>query len=96
MMKGEGAYAGIDAVFISHAHRDHFSAVAMIAYLSAPDHAFPPYWFLTSPQGRNILTDDMNVAISTGIHVPIKVPADLKESGQDYFSLSGETREIGE
>jgi len=29
------AYAGIDAVFISHAHRDHFSAAAMIAYLSA-------------------------------------------------------------
>ena len=203
MMKGEGAYAGIDAVFISHAHRDHFSAAAMIAYLTAQpevklvapqqaldmmqadanwdealrgrmtildmeagdeaetisvgdikatavriphagwpapqraavqnmvyrvtlgegatvihmgdadprrqhfiphkdhwaakrtDHAFPPYWFLTSPQGRNILEDDMNVASSTGIHVPIKVPAELKESGQDYFSVSGETREIG-
>lgn len=204
MMAGEGPYAGIDAVFISHAHRDHFSAAAMIAYLSArpevklvapqqalemmradanwdaalrgrmtildieagdeaetisvgdvkasavriphagwpaparatvqnmvyrvtlgegatvihmgdadprrqhfiphknhwaakrTDHAFPPYWFLTSPQGRNILSDDMNVAISTGIHVPIKVPTELKESGQGYFSVSGETREIGE
>lgn len=202
MMKGEGAYAGIDAVFISHAHRDHFSAVAMISYLTAQpdvrlvapqqalemmqkdanwseelrarmsiinleagdapetisigdikatavriphagwpaparatvqnmvyrvtlgdgatvmhmgdadprrqhfiphkdhwaetrtDTAFPPYWFLTSPQGRNILEDDMNVATSTGIHVPIEVPADLKESGQDYFSVGGETRLI--
>jgi hypothetical protein len=60
------------------------------------DHAFPPYWFLTSAQGRNILEDDMNVANMTGIHVPIKVPADLQENGQDYFSVSGETREIGE
>jgi len=206
MMKGEGAYSGIDAVFISHAHRDHFSAVAMISYLTAQpdvrlvapqqalemmqkdanwseelrarmtildmaaddeavsikigditatavriphagwpaparasiqnmvyrvtlgsddsgaatvihmgdadlrrqhfiahkdhwaerrtDTAFPPYWFLTSPQGRNILSDDMNVAKSIGIHVPIEVPADLKESGQDYFSKSGETRPI--
>jgi len=204
MMKGEGAYAGIDAVFISHAHTDHFSAVAMISYLTAQpdvklvapqqalemmqkdanwsedlrarmsiinleagdapetisigdikatavriphagwpaparaavqnmvyrvtlgdgatvmhmgdadprrqhfiphkahwaekrtDSAFPPYWFLTSSQGRNILSDDMNVANSIGIHVPLKVPADLKESGQDYFSVGGETREIGE
>ena len=204
MMKGEGEYAGIDAVFISHAHRDHFSAVAMISYMTAQpevrlvapqqalemmqanenwdvalqsrmtildmeagdapetvtvedikatvvriphagwpaparaniqnmvyrvtlgdgatiihmgdadprrqhfiphkehwaakrtDTAFPPYWFLTSLQGRNILSDDMNVAKSTGVHVPLKIPADLKESGQDFFSKPGETREIGE
>ena len=204
MMSGQGEYEGVDAVFISHAHRDHFSAVAMITYLTnnpdvrlvapkqaldmmqadanwdegllsrmtilnmeaddtpktitigditatavriphagwpAParaavqnmvyrvtlgdgatiihmgdadprrqhfiphkahwqakrtDTAFPPYWFLTSPQGRNILSDDMNVAKSIGIHVPLEVPTDLKESGQDYFSVSGETREVGE
>ena len=204
MMKGEGAYAGMDAVFISHAHRDHFSAIAMISYLTAnpdvrlvapqqalemmqadanwdeallarmtildmeagdapetisigditatalriphagwpaparaavqnmvyrvtlgdgatvihmgdadprrqhfipykthweakrTDTAFPPYWFLTSMQGRNILSDDMNVAKSIGVHVPLETPADLKASGQDYFSKSGETRELGE
>ncbi|MEP3889826.1 MAG: phosphodiester glycosidase family protein [Hellea sp.] len=209
MMSGQGEFAGMDAVFISHAHRDHFSAVKMISYMTAnpevrlvaprqaldmmqadtnwdasllshmtildmeagdapeaisigditatavriphagwpaparaavqnmvyrvtlgdeaggdgatimhmgdadprrqhyiahkdhwaerrTDTAFPPYWFLTSMQGRNILSDDMNVAKSIGIHVPIEVPADLKESGQDYFSKSGETREIGE
>ena len=204
MMKGEGEYEGVDAVFISHAHRDHFSAVAMITYMAAnpevrlvapkqalemmqsdanwdkalrtrmtildmqagdvpetitigditatavriphagwpaparaavqnmvyrvtlgdgatvmhmgdadprrqhfipykdhwaqrrTDTAFPPYWFLTSMQGRNILSDDMNVAKSIGVHVPLKVPEDLKSSGQDYFSIPGETREIGE
>ncbi|WP_026941819.1 MBL fold metallo-hydrolase [Hellea balneolensis] len=204
MMSRQGEYEGVDAVFISHAHRDHFSAIAMITYLTsnpevrlvapqqaldmmqdddnwnealqsrmtildmeagdtpkaitigditatavriphagwpAParasvqnmvyrvtlgdgatvmhmgdadprrqhfiphkehwqakriDTAFPPYWFLTSMQGRNILEDDMNVAKSIGVHVPLKVPDDLKESGQDYFSKPGETREIGE
>ena len=207
MMKGEGTYEGVDAVFISHAHRDHFSAKAIVDYLIAQpsvkivlpqeaiemihtefvdmeewdksvksrlvsldmevddsprsisigditatavriphagwpaparadiqnmvyrvtlgdsatiihmgdadprrqhfiphkdhwqakrtDTAFPPYWFLTSMQGRNILSDDMNVAKSIGVHVPLEVPADLKESGQDYFSVSGETRGIG-
>lgn len=202
MMAGEGAYEGVDAVFISHAHRDHFSAVKMISYLKnnaeviliapqqaldmmreeaswdtallthmrildmevgdapqeiiignikasalriphagwpAPkrasvqnmvyrvsmgdgatvmhmgdadprrqhfiphkahwaakrtDTAFPPYWFLTSSAGRNILSDDMNVAKSIGVHVPLEIPADLKDSGQDYFSKSGETRVI--
>lgn len=203
MMAGEGAYEGVDAVFISHAHRDHFSAVKMISYLKnnaevtliapqqalemmreeeswnetltermrildmkagdapqeiiignikatavhiphagwpAPkrasvqnmvyrvtmgdgatvmhmgdadprrqhfiphkahwaakrtDTAFPPYWFLTSSAGRYILSDDMNVASSVGVHVPLKIPTDLKASGQDYFSKNGETREIG-
>lgn len=204
MMSGQGEYEGVDAVFISHAHRDHFSAEKMISYMTsnldvrlvapqqaldmmradtnwdesfegrmtildmeagdapaaisignitatavriphagwpAParasvqnmvyrvtlgegatvmhmgdadprrqhfiphkahwaekrtDIAFPPYWFLTSMQGRNILSDDMNAAKSIGIHVPIKVPPDLKESGQNYFSQSDETREIEE
>jgi len=34
IMAGEGAYAGVDAVFISHAHRDHFSAKNMMAYMA--------------------------------------------------------------
>ena len=208
MMAGEGVYAGVDAIFISHAHRDHFSAAAIIDYMLAQpdvrvvmpqqaiemvqeefvdieewddamksrfiildmeagdaaksvtigditatavriphagwpaparakvqnmvyrvtlgdgatvmhmgdadprrqhfiphkehwaakrtDTAFPPYWFLTSMQGRNILSDDMNVASSIGVHVPLEIPADLKASGQDYFSKPGEMREIGE
>jgi len=203
MMAGEGNYAGIDAVFISHAHSDHFSAAAIIAYMRAQpdvtlvapqqaldmmkkdqdwnenlqarmrivdmeagdapetitigditatavriphagwpaakraaiqnmvyrvklgdgatvihmgdadprrqhfipykehwaktrtDTAFPPYWFLTSSSGRYILTDEMNIEKSIGVHVPIEIPQDLKDSGEDYFSKSGETRQIG-
>lgn len=203
MMAGTGVYEGMDAVFISHAHTDHFSATAMISYLNAnsdvrlvapqqalemmqkeadwdetlrarmiilnmeagdaagaitigevtatavriphagwpapkraavqnmvyrvtlgegatvihmgdadprrqhftphaehwaaqrTDTAFPPYWFVTSEEGRSILTNDMYVRESIGVHVPIEVPAELKASGQDYFSVLGETREIG-
>ena len=200
MMAGTAPYDGIDAVFISHAHRDHFSAEAMNDYLAAqteiiliapqqakvmmraadnwngdfagritaidlafkdapfsiafddltasavriphsgwpgradvqnlvyrvslndgvtvahmgdadlgPTHyipyekywqskvtdmAFPPYWFHLAPIGPQIL-EFMNVDESVGIHVPIKVPADLKASGADFFSVSGETRPIG-
>ncbi len=34
MMAGEAPYDGVDAVFISHAHRDHFSAEDMNKYMS--------------------------------------------------------------
>lgn len=38
IIKGQGAFKDIDAVFISHAHRDHFSAPQMLAFLKArPD-----------------------------------------------------------
>lgn len=202
MMAGEGEFAGLDVIFISHAHRDHFSAKATLALMAAQsdlhlvapyqalemmildegwdeallsrmtvlsmlpgddpqtisigdveatavriphagwpaperaavqnmvyrvtldggatvihmgdadprlrhftphsdhwqakrtDTAFPPYWFLTSDSGRSILTDTMNVKSSIGIHVPLVLPGDLEASGQDYFSVPGETRSI--
>ncbi len=56
--------------------------------------AFPPYWIFLYPYGQDILKF-MNVEESVGIHVPLKVPADLKASGADYFSVRGETRIIG-
>ena len=200
MMAGTAPYDGVDAVFISHAHRDHFSAetmneymvqrtdVRLIAPLQAiammmaapgwdddfkiriapiklnfgaapvrfhtddleieavriphsgwpgradienivyritlndlvtiahmgdadinPDHykpyeksywsrratdlAMPPYWIYLDPDGDEVLKI-MNVNDSVGIHVPIHVPADLKASGADFFSVSGETRAI--
>ncbi len=56
--------------------------------------AFAPYWFVgkeTDPNTLEFLNSDQMI----GVHVPIKVPADLIESGADYFSVPGETREIG-
>ena len=60
------------------------------------DTAFPPYWFFGSENGKSILKDRLNTRRSIGVHVPLELPQDLKDSGQDYFSVSGETREIGE
>ena len=38
LMAGQGEFAGIDAVFVSHVHGDHFDAAEMNAYLAAhPD-----------------------------------------------------------
>lgn len=204
IMAGEGAYAGVDAVFISHAHRDHFSAKNMIAYMQAhrkvrliapkqaldamqehsnwnarllkritaieleagdapqtiklrninatavriphagwpaparaavqnivfrvtlgkkatvmhmgdadpnpihfethaehwqsarTDTAFPPYWFFVSDEGQSILSNDINADKAIGVHVPLKVPQKLKDSGADYFSVFEETRKVGE
>lgn len=57
--------------------------------------AFPPYWFFTSKQGVMILNDRIKAEKSVGVHVPIDVPSDLKNSGGDYFSIPGEHRNIG-
>ncbi len=68
-------------------HADHWTA-------RRTDTAFPPYWFFLSEAGKAILKDDINAEKATGVHVPIKVPAELKESGADYFSNSGESRAV--
>ena len=57
------------------------------------DLAFPPYWIYLYRNGQDIL-DFMNVDRSVGIHVPIRVPDDLKVSGADFLSKTGETRTV--
>ena len=202
MMEGKGIYGGVDAVFISHAHADHFSAKTMVAYMQArkkvkliaprqaleamqqdvswskkllkrvividleagappqdiklknirasavriphagwpapkraavenlvyrvtldkgatlmhmgdadpnpvhfaphadywqaqkTDTAFPPYWFFVSDAGQAILSNDINAGTAIGVHVPIAIPPELQDSGADYFSRPGETRDI--
>jgi L-ascorbate metabolism protein UlaG (beta-lactamase superfamily) len=58
------------------------------------DTALPPYWFYSSAEGRDILTDILNVKETIGIHVPIEIPNHLKSSSEDYFSKPGEMRNI--
>ena len=58
------------------------------------DMAFPPYWFLLTQDGKDILYEDMNIAKAVGTHVPLQVPADLKASKVDYFSERNEVRDV--
>lgn len=56
--------------------------------------ALPPYWFYLTDMGNHIVEKLLNTQQSVGVHVPVKVPEQLKASGYDYFSKSGETRMI--
>jgi L-ascorbate metabolism protein UlaG (beta-lactamase superfamily) len=58
------------------------------------DTAYPPYWFFLSPQGNAIIDQRINAKQAVGMHVPVKVPAQLKASGKAYFSIPGEQRQI--
>ncbi|MEP1230428.1 MAG: MBL fold metallo-hydrolase [Litorimonas sp.] len=69
-------------------HADHWAA-------KTTDTAFPPYWFFLSEDGQNILSNDINAVDAIGIHVPIKVPQELRDSGADFLSKFEETRVIG-
>jgi len=61
------------------------------------DVAFPPYWYLSSPDGRQILEQRLQAARSVGVHVPRSVPRtpqqrppDLRDV--DLLTTPGETR----
>ena len=56
--------------------------------------AFPPYWFLYSSNGTEILENRINAQVSIGVHVPVNVPASLKLTGGKYFTKPGEQTEV--
>ncbi len=68
-------------------YRDHW-------HEEPTDVAFPPYWFKENPTGHKILHEYMNAKRAIGIHVPRKVPPQLKSSGEEFFSRPGEEAEI--
>lgn len=72
----------------------HFSPFVEHWNARQSDAAFPPYWFFISPEGPMILKSRINALKSVGVHVPTTVPAELKQSGGDYFSSPGELREL--
>lgn len=205
MLKGEPPYDGVDAIFVSHVHGDHFSPAPALAYLRAQDNvvlyasvqireamlasgvdkddpalarvktfdlepdiepvsfsvgdlnisaaavphsgflpdiqnfvwrvtlddrttvthlgdahpsvadfdrhadyfkerksnmAFPPYWFLTSENGRTILKTYIQADHVVGVHVPASAAGRGDETraeiGGDVFTDPGESREIPE
>lgn len=68
-------------------HDDHWQA-------QVTDTAFPPYWFFYSTYGPDILENRINATESVGVHVPMKVPEQLKQTGKPYFSKPGEIKII--
>jgi L-ascorbate metabolism protein UlaG (beta-lactamase superfamily) len=61
------------------------------------DLAFPPYWFLLSDDGREILDDRVRASHSIGIHVPAEFGEDASTIpeeliGEDLFTNPGEGR----
>jgi L-ascorbate metabolism protein UlaG (beta-lactamase superfamily) len=72
----------------------HFKPWANYWELQVTDNAYPPYWFLTSVKGRQILTERINAKHSTGVHVPVVVPDNLRYSGEEYFSEPGKVVQL--
>lgn len=68
----------------------HFLPHKSLWQKKTTDYAFPPYWFMLSSQGREILDSRLNAKNSIGIHVPTIVPEPLKQTGRKFFSKPGE------
>lgn len=78
---------------------DHFISDAEYWDERTPNMAFPPYWFLATDSGRDILANRIRAQRSVGIHVPDTIPADpirrpQELRGRDIFITPGETRTI--
>lgn len=55
---------------------------------------FPPYWFLYSAEGRDILDNIIGAKTNIGVHVPMAVPKQLQQSGREYFSIPGNIKPL--
>ena len=65
----------------------------------SPDMAFPPYWFLGTESGKDILENRVGAQHNVGVHVPVQIPGnpitrppELRSA--DLFVRPGETRRI--
>ncbi len=72
----------------------HFKPWASYWEAQVTDQAYPPYWFMLTPDGQDILANRVNATHATGVHVPTRVPEALKHSGADYFSETGTAHTI--
>ncbi|MEW6991467.1 MBL fold metallo-hydrolase [Colwelliaceae bacterium 6441] len=65
---------------------EHYLPYQQFWQKKVTDINFPPYWFLYSAQGQNILDNIIAAKQNMGIHVPMNVPKLLQKSGRGYFS----------
>ncbi|MBF7074154.1 MBL fold metallo-hydrolase [Glaciecola sp. MH2013] len=72
----------------------HFRPLAEFWQQQKTDLAFPPYWFFLSHEGNYVLDYRINTQRSVGVHVPIKIPQTLLNSGKAYFSTPGEVLKV--
>lgn len=73
---------------------EHYRPYTDFWGLNKPNIAFPPYWFFLTLQGNYILDTHINATKNIGVHVPLKIPTSLKDSGKPYFSVPGENTEV--
>ena len=53
-----------------------------------------PFWFYNSDSFDQLLDETLNSQSAVAIHVPVRVPARLEESGRPFFGGVGQVLEI--
>ena len=88
-----------DAITVVHMgdadpNDEHFKPLMTHWDAQRTNTAFPPYWFMTSENGQLILKQRIKADKNIGVHVPIAVPQELKDSREEYYSKPGEQSAI--
>lgn len=73
---------------------DHYLPYKFFWQKKITDINFPPYWFLYSAEGRDILDNIIGAKENIGIHVPMEVPKQLTQSGRSYFSTPDVNKQL--
>lgn len=73
---------------------DHYLPYKSFWQKKVTDINFPPYWFLYSAEGRDILDNIIGAKSNIGVHVPMDVPKQLKQSGRLFFSKPDENKTL--
>lgn len=73
---------------------DHYLPYRAYWEAKKTDINFPPYWFFSSAEGRDILHEILNANKHIGVHVPVNAPRFLTNGNYQYFHQPEETRTI--
>lgn len=72
----------------------HFSPHRAFWEAQRTDLAMPPFWFMLSEEGRQILEQRLNSEHAVGVHMDNKLDPAIFEGRGDFFRVPGETRKL--
>lgn len=75
-------------------HGQHYAIHEKFWRSKRTDISFVPFWFGLTESGKRLIESGLNTEKAIGVHVPTKLPEQLKKTDFDFFHKPGETKII--
>lgn len=73
---------------------EHYAALQDLLQAKRTGLAIAPFWFTRAQDTAQLIDKTLNAQSMVAVHVPVKVPEDLKSGDWTYFSKAGEVLAI--